>query len=236
MHCQIKTHGPALSCACGARPFRLSDARCSRWCACGHAEWKLQARGQDEGDDQVDARGERAAALGSQVALKPPANARSDRVSKAAKFCYLPFEGPIGCRGRDMPEPAPIRYRAFMSYSHHDRAFAKWLHKALEGFRIDKDLVGRKTPIGAVPKSLRPIFRDREDFAAGHSLTEQTIAALEASQFLIVLCSPSAARSEYVNQEIRRFKALGRGKYVIPVIVDGARGCRTGVLSACSAI
>jgi hypothetical protein len=34
-----------------------------------------------------------------------------------------------------------------------------------------------------VPKMLRPIFRDREDFSAGHSLTEQTLAALEASHF-----------------------------------------------------
>ncbi len=81
---------------------------------------------------------------------------------------------------------------------------------ALESYRIDKDLVGRETPRGPVPKTLRPIFRDREDFSAGHSLTSQTLAVLEASQFLIVLCSPNSARSHYVNEEIRRFKALGR--------------------------
>ena len=75
-----------------------------------------------------------------------------------------------------------------------------------------------------MPKTLRPIFRDREDFSAGHSLTEQTLAALEASQFLIVLCSPNAAQSKYVNEEVRRFKALGRGDRVIPVIVDGEPG------------
>jgi hypothetical protein len=85
-------------------------------------------------------------------------------------------------------------------------------------------LVGRDTPAGPVPKTLRPNFRDREDFAAGHSLTAQTLAALEASQFLIVLCSPNAARSKYVNEEIRRFKAMGRGAYVVPVIVDGEPG------------
>jgi hypothetical protein len=80
-----------------------------------------------------------------------------------------------------------------------------------------------------VPKALRPV-RDREDFSAGHSLTAQTIAALEASQFLIVICSPRSAQSPYANEEIRRFKALGRGERVLPVIVDGepgdpARGC-----------
>src|SRR6202035_3642069 len=87
-----------------------------------------------------------------------------------------------------------------------------------------KDLGGRETPSGLVPKTLRPIFRDREDFSAGHSLADQTVKALEASQFLIVICSPNAARSKYVDEEIRRFKALGRAARVIPVIVDGEPG------------
>jgi len=70
-----------------------------------------------------------------------------------------------------------------------------------------------------VPKGLRPIFRDRDDFSAGPSLTDQTLAALAASQFLIVLCSREAARSRYVNEEIRQFKASGGSQRVIPVIV-----------------
>jgi hypothetical protein len=119
---------------------------------------------------------------------------------------------------------AAYRYRAFLSYSHRDMAWAKWLHRALEVYRIDKDLVGRETAHGPIPKTLRPIFRDREDFSAGHSLTEQTVAALEASQFLVVVCSPNAAQSAYVNEEIRCFKAFGRAARVIPVIVDGEPG------------
>ena len=102
--------------------------------------------------------------------------------------------------------------------------WGKWLHGALESYRIDKDLVGRQTRAGAVPKALRPIFRDREDFSAGHSLTEQTSSALLSSQFLVVICSPNAARSQYVNEEIRRFKALGRVDTVLPIIVDGEPG------------
>jgi hypothetical protein len=69
-------------------------------------------------------------------------------------------------------ETVPIKYRAFLSYSHHDTRWAKWLHARLESFRIDKELVGRETPLGPVPKTLRPIFRDREDFSTGHTLTE----------------------------------------------------------------
>jgi tetratricopeptide (TPR) repeat protein len=127
-------------------------------------------------------------------------------------------------KSNSVAEASLFRYRAFLSYSHRDKAWGEWLHRALESFRIEKDLVGRITPVGAVPKALRPIFRDREDFSAGHSLTEQTIAALEASEVLIVVCSPHAARSPYVNEEIRRFKALGRADRVIPVIVDGEPG------------
>ncbi len=118
-------------------------------------------------------------------------------------------------------ELAEQKYLAFLSYSHRDTAWAKWLHRALEGYRIDKDLVGRETATGPVPKALRPIFRDREDFAAGHSLTTQTLASLQSSKFLVVICSPNSAKSKYVDEEVRRFKAFGRGARIIPIIVEG---------------
>lgn len=123
-----------------------------------------------------------------------------------------------------MAETVEPKYSAFLSYSHHDSTWAKWLHAGLEGTRIDKDLVGRETPAGPVPRSLRPIFRDRDDFAAGPSLTEQTLAALQASKFLVVLCSPHAANSQYVDEEIRRFTTMGRGHRIIAVIVEGEPG------------
>jgi hypothetical protein len=69
-------------------------------------------------------------------------------------------------------ETVAYKYRAFISYSHANTAHAKWLHRGLESFRIDQDLVGRETATGTIPKSLRPVFRDRDDFTAGHSLTE----------------------------------------------------------------
>ena len=44
------------------------------------------------------------------------------------------------------PEQLPdgFAYRAFLSYSHRDTASGKWLHAALEGYRIDKDLATQK--------------------------------------------------------------------------------------------
>jgi tetratricopeptide (TPR) repeat protein len=123
-----------------------------------------------------------------------------------------------------MKEPAAFKYRAFISYSHADTACAKWLHRALETFTMDKDLAGRETATGVIPKALRPIFRDRDDFTAGHTLSDQTLAALDASAALIVVCSPSSAKSHYVNEEIRLFKSRHPDRPIVPLIVAGKPG------------
>lgn len=120
-----------------------------------------------------------------------------------------------------MSEQAELKYRAFISYSHADTNWAKWLHRGLESVHIDKDLVGRVTARGAIPQALRPIFRDRDEFTAGHALAEQTLAALDDSHALIVVCSPASAKSRYVNEEIRLFKSRHLDRPVIPLIVDG---------------
>jgi formylglycine-generating enzyme required for sulfatase activity len=120
-----------------------------------------------------------------------------------------------------MFEPVALKYRAFISYSHADTASAKWLHRALESFRIDKELVGRKTAMGTIPTSLGPIFRDRDDFTAGTTLNDQTLAALDDSHALIVICSSDAAKSRYVAEEIRLFKSRHPNRPVIPMIIDG---------------
>ncbi len=120
-----------------------------------------------------------------------------------------------------MSEPASLKYRAFISYSHADTGWAKWLHRGLEAFHIDKDLVGRETVTGAIPQALRPVFRDRDEFTAGHALSEQTLAALDASVALIVICSPASAKSLYVNEETRLFRSRHPKRPVIPLIVGG---------------
>jgi formylglycine-generating enzyme required for sulfatase activity len=117
-----------------------------------------------------------------------------------------------------------FKYRAFLSYSHADTAVAKRVHYRLENFRIDPDLVGRVTKAGPVPPTLAPIFRDRHEFEAGSSLTEQTLAALSASGALILLASPRSAKSIAVNEEIRLFKFHHADRPIIPLIVDGVHG------------
>lgn len=112
-------------------------------------------------------------------------------------------------------------YRAFISYSHRDAAWCDWLHKGLERYRVPRRLVGSAGRDGPVPKTLFPIFRDREELPSADDLSTQITSALEKSPYLIVMCSPSSAGSLWVNEEILAFTRLGRADRVLAVIVDG---------------
>jgi tetratricopeptide (TPR) repeat protein len=114
-----------------------------------------------------------------------------------------------------------FKYHAFISYSHADRAWGDWLHKALETYRIPTRLVGRTTAAGVVPKSLAPVFRDRDELPSATDLNAKVAEALAQSANLIVICSPRSAASRWVNEEILGFKRLGRADRVFCLIVDG---------------
>lgn len=100
----------------------------------------------------------------------------------------------------------PPTYRAFLCYAPRDKRAAKRWHKRLEALKIDRDHVGRPTPLGPVPASLKPILRDRRDVPAGGELDARTRDALARSAALLVLASLSAARSYAVNEKIRHFR------------------------------
>ena len=121
--------------------------------------------------------------------------------------------------------PVPVadlaHYWAFISYSHRDSDDADWLHQAIERFAIPKALVGRVTAHGAVPRKLTPIFRDRSELAASSDLGQTIRAAIKQSRFLIVLCSPAAATSRWVNEEIIAFKKLHGERRILAAIVGG---------------
>jgi tetratricopeptide (TPR) repeat protein len=116
---------------------------------------------------------------------------------------------------------ARFTYRAFISYSHRDKAWANWLHKALETYRVPSRLVGTKTAHGEIPRRLNPIFRDREELASATNLGREVNEALAQSENLIVLCSPASAVSRWVNEEVLAYKRMGRGERIFCLIVDG---------------
>jgi tetratricopeptide (TPR) repeat protein len=113
------------------------------------------------------------------------------------------------------------RYMAFLSYSHNDEETAAWLHESLEDFRVPPRLVGQLTDFGAVPKRLTPIFRDRHELAASGDLGEEIEEAIAGSRFLIVLCSPTAAQSHWINEEIICFKRLQSEDRILAVVIEG---------------
>lgn len=116
------------------------------------------------------------------------------------------------------------QYRAFISYSWSDKDWAVWLHRALETFNTPRALIGKQTPLGPAPARLLPIFKDREEEAAGHGITAAIEAAMGASDFLIVICSPRSARSTWVNREIAWFKRHRDPQRILAVVVDGEPG------------
>ena len=123
-----------------------------------------------------------------------------------------------------MPESVAnsgFAYRAFISYSHADRQWADWLHKALETYRVPSRLVGKQTETGAIPRRLHPIFRDRDELPSAADLGRKVNEALAQSQNLIVICSPASARSRWVNEEVLAYKRLSRGERIFCLIVGG---------------
>lgn len=114
-----------------------------------------------------------------------------------------------------------FEYRAFVSYSHQDEIVAKKLFKALEGFKVPASIVGLPGRDGPVPANLFPIFRDEDELPASADLSNQLTEALERSAVLLVLCSPAAAASRWVNEEILQFKRMGRENRILAVILSG---------------
>jgi WD40 repeat protein len=108
--------------------------------------------------------------------------------------------------------PSACRHDAFISYSRKNEPFADHFERALESFTSPKGLRSERRRL--------EIFRDKQDFTGNeyhHSLEKH----LKDSTKLIVVCSPEAVQSEYVNDEIRRFAGLRGASNIIPVLHSG---------------
>lgn len=113
-------------------------------------------------------------------------------------------------------------YYAFISYSHKDEEWAKWLQHEFEHYHLPTTLNG----LTGVPDKFRPIFRDIDELSGGE-LKPQISYALRTSAYLVIICSPNSAKSLYVDGEIREFIEIGEQEGVnnisniFPFIVDG---------------
>lgn len=126
------------------------------------------------------------------------------------------------------PGPTATRYRAFISYSHADEAWARWLIRRLETYRVPSRLVGTPGLDGPLPARLGAFFRDRDELTAASDLGSTIRAALAESSALIVVCSPAAAASHWVGAEVQAFRDSGRGDRILAFVVDGEPGQASG--------
>ena|GEM_PF-1736546 len=113
--------------------------------------------------------------------------------------------------------PNKLKYYAFISYKREDARWAKWLQRELEHYRLPKN---NRAEYPFLNKGIRPVFRDSSDLSSG-LLANEIHKALEQSQFLIIICSPLAATSPWVANEVQHFIDIGREKQIIPFIISG---------------
>lgn len=96
-----------------------------------------------------------------------------------------------------------------------------WLHRALETYSIPDRLHGHDTVFGPLGAKLPPVFIDRAEMSASADLANSVSDALEDAGALIVICSPNAVKSTWVNAEIRAFIAMGRRDRIFCLIASG---------------
>lgn len=113
-----------------------------------------------------------------------------------------------------------VRYRAFISYSHRDENVARKLHRRLEAFPIPRALRVAE-PDSTRGARLGAVFRDRDELASAASLSRSIEQALDESAALIVICSPAAVASRWVDEEIAYFRRRHPQRPVFAFVVDG---------------
>ena len=114
------------------------------------------------------------------------------------------------------------RFSAFISYSHDDEAFARRLHRKLETYRLPRRLLGKSGEDLRPDRRLKPIFRDSAELSASYDLSTAVREAVEHSDHLIVICSPSSAKSDWVGREIELYRTLHGDERILAVIPPGS--------------
>src|SRR5690348_8893426 len=100
---------------------------------------------------------------------------------------------------------AQFSYDAFLSYTHSDRPVVAALQKGLHR-------IGRRW--GHL-RALR-VFRDDTNLEASPDLWAKIRQALDQSRYFIVVLSPQAAQSHWVNKEVIHFlEHRGRDQLII---------------------
>jgi WD40 repeat protein len=104
-----------------------------------------------------------------------------------------------------------VAYDAFISYSHAvDGRLAPALQRGLE--RLARKLHR--------PRALA-VFRDETGLVVNPNLWESIERSLQNSSWFVLLCSPDAAASHWVNREIETWSRTKPPERILPVLTDG---------------
>jgi hypothetical protein len=115
-----------------------------------------------------------------------------------------------------MAEPKTYRYFAFISYKSDDLKEAWALKKKLDGYKLPTVLCKQYEK---ERKPTHEAFLDKTNIQPG-DLTQELKDNLDNSHYLIVVCSPRSAKSEYVTAEIEHFTRNGREDEMFLFIIE----------------
>ncbi len=109
-------------------------------------------------------------------------------------------------------------YNAFISYRRtaRDTAVAKEIQQSLEHFRVPREIAAASGKTG-----IDRIFRDQEELEITSDLSRRIEDALEASEYLIVICSPGYQESQWCLHELETFIGLHGRDHVLCVLSEG---------------
>lgn len=110
-------------------------------------------------------------------------------------------------------------FAAFISYRHlpRDQEVAKQVQRAIETYKLPR---GTNAP-GRTDGRLGKCFRDEDELSASHSLPDRILDALAKSSSLVVVCSPEARDSVWMNREIAAFIEMHGRERIFTVLAYG---------------
>ncbi|MEV4514371.1 TIR domain-containing protein [Dactylosporangium sp. NPDC049525] len=110
-----------------------------------------------------------------------------------------------------MTEDVKIRYSAFISYSRNaDRELAPALQQGLQQFAKPWHRL----------RALR-VFRDDASLSANPGLWTSLQTAMDGAEYFVLLASPEAAASEWVDKEVRHWLAHKSADHILIALTDG---------------
>ena len=135
------------------------------------------------------------------------------QIANEASWC--PY---CGTQVGDAAEGTDYTYEAFISYRHLplDRQVAVKIQRAIEGYRIPKQLIGEDGK-----KRLGKCFRDEDELPTSASLSEQIEDALRHSRYLVVVCTKETRNSLWVLREVETFASYHGRDRILVALAEG---------------